>query len=474
MSAARPLPFEPAGSDPMELVLSRLEHVRRGPRGVTARCPAHDDKSPSLSVGVGNDGRVLLKCHAGCAPEAIVTSIGLTLADLFPSDQDTARPTTPVRSKAPGWTSLRSAARAAATRLNGEVARIHEYPTSDRSPHFAVVRLQTGTSKTFRPLRFQSGRWQSGDPAGPLPLFRLPELADTDEVLVVEGEVCAEVAAELGFVATTSSHGAKSAGKTDWAPIANKRVVVWPDADQAGAGYAQDVAAILRELNPDIEIRQIRIPDTAPGHDLVDWRDQLRADGVPDPDIAERLAVLMEGAEPFANGDSGGIAGFASSANGFATGNAWPAPTPIHRESQLPAFPIESAFPPKCEKLREFVEAVAHTYQVPTDLPAFLALAIFGLPLSRTVEVIPRPGWREQLNLYVMVLLESGERKSPVLRTMLDPVNEWQRQISKDIQLDIADAQSEIEELNERLVRTRRHEASGKTSPPGATARDLC
>ena len=61
MSAARPLPFEPAGSDPMELVLSRLEHVRRGPRGVTARCPAHDDKSPSLSVGVGcSDGLLLL------------------------------------------------------------------------------------------------------------------------------------------------------------------------------------------------------------------------------------------------------------------------------------------------------------------------------------------------------------------------------------------------------------------------------
>ncbi len=41
-----------------------------GSSGV-AKCPAHPDKSPSLSISDGDDGRLLTKCHAGCAPEAV-------------------------------------------------------------------------------------------------------------------------------------------------------------------------------------------------------------------------------------------------------------------------------------------------------------------------------------------------------------------------------------------------------------------
>ncbi len=68
---------------PIDLVLERLKRVKKSHSGWTALCPAHDDKSPSLTVSEGDDGRVLLHCHAGCTPAAIVASIGLTLADLF-------------------------------------------------------------------------------------------------------------------------------------------------------------------------------------------------------------------------------------------------------------------------------------------------------------------------------------------------------------------------------------------------------
>jgi len=54
--------------------------------GFIARCPAHDDRSPSLSIREGQDGRVLLKCFAGCEPDAIAGALGLTLRDLFASD----------------------------------------------------------------------------------------------------------------------------------------------------------------------------------------------------------------------------------------------------------------------------------------------------------------------------------------------------------------------------------------------------
>src|SRR5712692_10811122 len=70
----------------LERVLSHLDHVRKlSTPGWSARCPAHHDRHPSLSVGVGRDGRVLLNCHAGCPPERVVEALGLTMADLFPT-----------------------------------------------------------------------------------------------------------------------------------------------------------------------------------------------------------------------------------------------------------------------------------------------------------------------------------------------------------------------------------------------------
>jgi len=64
-------------------VLALLSDAKRTRSGWSARCPAHDDAQASLSVGVATDGRVLLKCFAGCRTEAIVSRLGLSLEDLF-------------------------------------------------------------------------------------------------------------------------------------------------------------------------------------------------------------------------------------------------------------------------------------------------------------------------------------------------------------------------------------------------------
>lgn len=63
--------------------VTRLEGVReRGPGKWSARCPAHEDRSPSLSVLDAED-RVLLHCFAGCEAEAICAAVGVELRDLF-------------------------------------------------------------------------------------------------------------------------------------------------------------------------------------------------------------------------------------------------------------------------------------------------------------------------------------------------------------------------------------------------------
>ncbi len=68
-----------------EAILDRLDGVRKtGAARWVARCPAHADRGPSLSIRELDDGRVLLHDFAGCDVGAIVAAIGLELSDLFP------------------------------------------------------------------------------------------------------------------------------------------------------------------------------------------------------------------------------------------------------------------------------------------------------------------------------------------------------------------------------------------------------
>jgi hypothetical protein len=61
----------------------RLDARPSGDGKWKARCPSHDDKNPSLSISEGKDGKVLLKCWAGCSTEGIVAKLGIKMSDLF-------------------------------------------------------------------------------------------------------------------------------------------------------------------------------------------------------------------------------------------------------------------------------------------------------------------------------------------------------------------------------------------------------
>jgi len=70
---------------PIDALLPRLEGVRQnGPGRWMARCPAHQDRSPSLSIRELEDRRILVHCFGGCSTPDLLTSVGLSLADLFP------------------------------------------------------------------------------------------------------------------------------------------------------------------------------------------------------------------------------------------------------------------------------------------------------------------------------------------------------------------------------------------------------
>jgi hypothetical protein len=71
--------------NPIDRLLSRLESVRKAGSGYTARCPAHSDRSASLSVSEAEGGKVLIHCFAGCETADVMAAVGLTLAELFPA-----------------------------------------------------------------------------------------------------------------------------------------------------------------------------------------------------------------------------------------------------------------------------------------------------------------------------------------------------------------------------------------------------
>ena len=75
-----------------DLVLSRLDRVRKAGAGWSARCPAHQDKTASLSVTSGTDGKLLVHCFAGCSVHDVLGAIGLTINDLFPQRLRDASP----------------------------------------------------------------------------------------------------------------------------------------------------------------------------------------------------------------------------------------------------------------------------------------------------------------------------------------------------------------------------------------------
>jgi hypothetical protein len=74
--------------DPCQAVYDALDQRDRAPRGpahkFTALCPAHEDRSPSLSVCEGIDRRAVLHCFAGCETDTIIRELGLRWTDLFP------------------------------------------------------------------------------------------------------------------------------------------------------------------------------------------------------------------------------------------------------------------------------------------------------------------------------------------------------------------------------------------------------
>lgn len=215
---------------PVELVLARLEAAgsvpRRSGSSWQAKCPAHPDRDPSLSVSEGADLQALINCHAGCTSDAVLSTLGLTYSDLFPPKSS-----------------------------NGQGLKIQDrYRYTDEEDHllFEVVRLDPKSFRQRRPNETGGWTWKLGDTRRVL--YRLSAVMDAVRtgatIFIVEGERDVHALEARGEVATTNPGGA---GKwrqehTD-ALIGAAEVVIVADRDEPGYRHAQAIRSSLVEAS---------------------------------------------------------------------------------------------------------------------------------------------------------------------------------------------------------------------------------
>jgi putative DNA primase/helicase len=96
------------------------------------------------------------------------------------------------------------------------------------------------------------------------PLYNQVGLKTADAVVLVEGEKCAAALIDIGICATTAMHGAKAPiDKTDWSPLKGKRVIIWPDHDEAGQTYARNAASAAARAGA-VSVEILKIPPDKP------------------------------------------------------------------------------------------------------------------------------------------------------------------------------------------------------------------
>jgi len=251
--------------DPPEIkrapILAQLEGLprarERGQGRWVACCPAHPDAHPSLGWTVGSDGRVLLRCHAGCSAEEIVEALGSATSDLFAS----AHPGKAVRAE--------------------RKQAVSRYQILDIEGSLQAVHLRTegpgGKRFTWQGPDGKAGL--SGRPATSLPLYRtetLKRAALEEPVIVTEGEKAAIALATIwpGLVVATVTGAATIPSIEVLEVLRGHPVILWPDRDLAGSRHIEWLARALLPIASAVRI--LDVPDLSEHGDAADYVDAGR------------------------------------------------------------------------------------------------------------------------------------------------------------------------------------------------------
>lgn len=386
-------------------------------------CPAHEDSRPSLSVSEGRDGRVLLKCHAGCGLPEILARLGLEKRELFadapsgPSGK--RREVAAYRYRDEGG------------KLLFEVVRFEpkgfgqRRPVSDggRAYGLSAGRYVRGRHGDW--IRYQPDLDRGGGETRELPearrvLYRLPELLAAigrgEAVYVVEGEKDADALAGLGLAATCNPQGAGK-WRTEFSDsLRGARVRIVPDRDRPGEEHAAAVAASLSGVAAEVMV--VRVPE---GKDASEFLEVRRAAGL-GPDA---LRAEFEGLPPSdrEGPPPGGVVEVRSPVSGRER-------LPLRREIQPPEeFPVK-VLP---DLLRDAVRDIEARVQAPLALAAQSVLAVAAFVAQGRADVeLPWHAGRRPLGLFLLSVAESGDRKTTADNLACEALEEREAELQDD------------------------------------------
>ena len=289
--------------------LSHLHGVKRASRGFIALCPAHEDKNPSLSITEGEDGRILLKCHAGCSAEAVAGALGLTVKDLFPDAPDRPLRPLPLQGR-PARERSDQPRKVVAVYNYGFAKKVRYEPKS-----FAWYRPRSGwTVEAESELPPHEQDWIPGRGNHEKTLYAPCGIHNYP--LIVEGEKDADSLSRLGMYAVSPEDGA---GEGKWVESYTSALLragvthafICPDNDPVGYAFGEEIAAALRRAG----VTAVILPLTAVWADAplhADWSDHMAAfgeDGTVEATVAglPKASILKIEGDPFEAFDLDGM-----------------------------------------------------------------------------------------------------------------------------------------------------------------------
>lgn len=295
----------------IEDFLERLEAVHGTAPQWTARCPAHDDRQASLTIGLGDEGKILITCWAGCELEDICQAAGVTVADLF--DQEAkdraslglgARLQRAMNPLLPGAPELERDQLTLLRSLDTQ----HQIRKLKGWNYTTLAALDVGMrgNRLTIPVRDLNGEivqylryWPESQPKmlatkghRRTPLYAL---LDTGPVWIVEGETDAISIACAGF-AVIGAPGASAKAHSDWCePVRGRDVIVCMDYDEPGNKAALKWARSAAARGA-ASVKIVTFVGRAPAFDVSDLLLELHGDPAR---FRAALLELEHGAEPF-------------------------------------------------------------------------------------------------------------------------------------------------------------------------------
>ena len=408
-------------------ILSKLDNVKscQSNGKWTARCPAHHDKKNSLSISEGSDGRVLLKCFAGCHTEDVMSCIGLSMSDLFEKKENTPQsyPT---------------------DRKRGSMKIIETYDYTDETGKLLYQVCRTDDKQFPQRTPEGNGGWIWGLNGQQPVLYKLSRLIEGVKggypILLVEGEKDVERLTGAAFHATTPPMGANK-----WKEHYNKYfrdadLIIIPDNDVPGQQHAEFIALQLKDITK--RTRILNLPGLSEKGDVSDWLDGKGS--------ANKLLDLIEQTKPFNPADvktEVELSGYAQ----------WEEENQTE-EPALPSFPLDVL--PKT--VQEIVSAYAESVRAPVDIAAVQALSITSLALGPNWQ-IKAASFQRSSRLWTAIVAPPGSGKTPVMIAMMKPVERWEKQLRKRWEHQLNDWRSHKNEEGEDKRANRPVQSHAKT-----------